>query len=75
MKLLIGLSCLVLVTFFSCKEDDSRSCTRCSSEQSPAFEVCRESDGNASVNGEDTNTDYDLYLQGLRDAGATCGGA
>lgn len=63
----------VITIFYSCKDDDSRTCTICSSEQTATFEVCRESSGNASVNGEDTNTDYDVYLAGLEDAGATCG--
>jgi hypothetical protein len=65
---------LFLITiFYNCKDDDSRTCTTCSSEQTATFEVCRESSGNASVNGEDTNTDYDVYLAGLEDAGAVCG--
>lgn len=46
----------------------------CESSQTPSFEVCRESSGNASVNGENTGTDYDVYIAGLQEAGATCGG-
>ena len=63
------LSCF----FFSCKKDDTRSCTTCNSPETFEFEVCRESNGNASVNGEDTGTDYDIYISGLEDAGASCG--
>ncbi|HPF09943.1 MAG TPA: hypothetical protein PKW08_00495 [Flavobacteriaceae bacterium] len=66
---LIGIMMVV-----SCKKDDSRSCTTCSSPETAAFEICRESNGNASVNGQDTGTDYDVYISGLEDAGATCGG-
>ncbi len=58
---------------FSCKEDDSVSCTTCNSPQTIAFEVCEESNGNASVNGEGTGTQYDVYIEGLVEAGATCG--
>ncbi|MCB0458301.1 MAG: hypothetical protein KDC91_11205 [Flavobacteriaceae bacterium] len=58
---------------FSCKKDDSHTCTTCSSSQTFEFEVCRESNGNAYVNGEDTGTNYDVYITGLEDAGATCG--
>ena len=75
MKVILRFALIPMAFLWSCKDDDSRTCIRCSSDQSPSFEVCRESDGNASVNGEDTDTDYDQYLQGLRDAGATCGGA
>jgi len=59
---------------FACKEDDSRSCISCSSDQTPTFELCRESNGNASVNGEDTGTQYEVYLAGLEEVGTTCGG-
>ena len=65
---------LLLVFITSCKEDDSVTCTTCDSPQTPPFEVCNESNGNASVNGEDTETRYDIYIEGLVDAGATCGG-
>ena len=58
----------------SCKSDDSVSCTTCSSPQTASFEVCEESNGNASVNGENTGTPYDVYISGLESAGATCGG-
>ncbi len=59
--------------FTSCKDDDSRSCTICNSEVTANFELCQESNGNASVNGEDTGTDYDLYFENLQSAGTTCG--
>lgn len=57
---------------FSCKEDESVICTTCSSAESLPFEVCREGNGNASVNGEDTETSYEVYLDGLIEAGANC---
>ncbi len=70
------LAFFLFVTLFSisCKDDDSRTCTSCSSPETIEFEVCRESNGNASVNGEDTETNYDLYIADLEAAGATCGG-
>ncbi len=71
-KKLLIISCLLFV--FSCKKEDSVTCTTCSSPQTAAFEVCRESNGNASVNGEDTGTSYDVYIAGLEEAGASCGG-
>jgi len=65
---------LLLVVITSCKDDDSVTCTTCDSPQTSPFEVCNESNGNASVNGEDTGTRYDIYIEGLVEAGATCGG-
>lgn len=69
--LLFGITMLAFTA--SCKDDDSPSCTQCSSDNTIPFEVCREGNGNASVNGEDTGTDYDVYISGLEDAGASCG--
>jgi len=69
----IFLTTAVLLFVFSCKEDDSVTCTTCNSPQTASFEVCRESNENASVNGEDTGTNYDLYVTGLEESGATCG--
>ena len=65
----IAFLCLALC---SCKEDDSVSCVQCSADTTVPFEVCRESNGNASVNGEDTGTDYDMYISDLEAAGANC---
>lgn len=73
-KSAIALTILITACFTACKDDDSRSCVSCSSDQTASFELCREGNGNASVNGQDTGTDYDLYLQGLIDAGSNCGG-
>lgn len=71
-----ALIIVILATGFlytSCGDDDSRSCTTCNQDQTMAFTVCREGNGNASVNGEDTGTDYDIYLNGLVQEGTTCG--
>ncbi|HIB47413.1 MAG TPA: hypothetical protein EYN07_07480 [Flavobacteriaceae bacterium] len=65
---------LCCLTFLSCGNDDERTCRFCSSDQTPEFELCRESNGNASVNGEDTGTNYEAYLNDLIAAGANCGG-
>lgn len=69
---LFFLIALVLIVS-SCGDDDEKTCTTCSSSQTIVFTVCEESDGNASVNGENTGTSYDVYLEGLREAGASCG--
>lgn len=57
----------------SCKKDDGRSCVSCVSSQTPTFEVCEESDGNASVNGQNTGTSYNVYIAGLEATGTSCG--
>ncbi len=67
------ITLFIVGSLFSCKEDDSVTCTSCNSPQTTSFEVCRDSNGNASVNGEDTGTNYDIYITGLEEAGATCG--
>jgi len=65
------------ITFFlslnSCKKDDAVTCTTCTSADTLSFELCRESDGNASVNGENTGTAYDAYLSDLQGTGVECG--
>ena len=63
----------IAILLFSCKKEDSVTCKTCNSPQTTPFEVCRESDGSASVNGENTGTNYDDYITGLEEAGATCG--
>lgn len=74
LHLLAGVLILgVIVMFSSCKEDDSPSCVQCTADTTIPFEVCRENNGNASVNGEDTGTNYDMYVSGLEEAGVTCG--
>ena len=65
---------LLLVAFSSCDKDEARTCTQCRSSQTDSFELCQETDGNASVNGENTGTDYDTYFEGLIASGANCGG-
>lgn len=63
-----------LALFPGCKGDDARTCLSCSSPNTADFQVCDEGDGNASVNGENTGTPFDVYISGLEDAGANCGG-
>ena len=61
------------IFFHSCKKDDGRSCVSCSSSQTPTFELCEESDGTASVNGQNTGTPYGTYISDLEAAGTSCG--
>ena len=70
----LGAALITLTVLIGCKSDDDRSCTVCQSDQTAPFDVCREGNGNASVNGENTGTDYDVYLADLVAAGASCGG-
>lgn len=74
MKKTFTISALVLsLCLFSCKKDDSPSCLTCYSESTLPFELCKEGDGNASVNGENTKTPYNKYLEDLRQEGVICG--
>ncbi len=70
---LLSLS-LFSMMILSCSKDDKVTCTTCRSEQTSNFELCKESNGNASVNGEDTGIKYEVYLADLQETGVTCGG-
>ena len=65
---------IALLALLGCKSDDGGGCTVCQSDQTAAFDVCKDGNGNASVNGENTGTDYDVYIADLIAAGASCGG-
>lgn len=69
--LLLG-AIATLLFLESCKKDDEVTCISCSSEITMTFTLCREANGNASVNGEDTGTPYDVYYQGLVEEEVTC---
>lgn len=72
-RLIFILAFTSFLSTFSCKKDENRSCTTCSSAETLNFQVCEESNGNASVNGEDTGTPYNVYIAGLEEAGVNCG--
>ena len=67
---LLVLFCGLLLT--SCGDDDNVSCVRCSNDVTLDFTLCREANGDASVNGQDTDTDYDVYLANLNQEGTSC---
>ncbi|WP_339703059.1 hypothetical protein [uncultured Marixanthomonas sp.] len=68
------LPILSIVFILSCEDDTEISCVTCNSPETTAFEVCRDQNGNATVNGENTDTNYNVYVAGLEDSGVTCGG-
>ncbi len=72
-KSFLILTVVSVLSVFSCKKDDGISCISCSSPETASFQVCEERDGNASVNGQNTGTPYDIYIKGLEEAGASCG--
>lgn len=72
-KLAVYIAIVLSISIFSCKKDDSGSCTTCSAPETASFQVCEEGNGNASVNGQDTGTNYNIYIEGLEQAGASCG--
>ncbi|GER58623.1 hypothetical protein ULMA_07310 [Patiriisocius marinus] len=73
MKTFSSILIIVTTLLASCGSDDSRSCTTCTSDQTIPFTICEESNGNASINGENTGVVYATYIDGLITAGATCG--
>ena len=72
-KIIIALVVASFSLSISCSDDKSRSCTTCNSPQTTSFELCQESNGNASVNGEDTGVSYAVYLSDLESDGTVCG--
>lgn len=72
MRYLFLLSVLLSTTLISCKKDEGSRCVTCTSEFTEPFDLCRESDGNAWVNGQNTHTPYDVYLSDLEASGTTC---
>lgn len=64
---------LFAILAFSCKKDEGGQCTTCASEQTEAFQVCEDGNGNAVVNGQVTGVPFDSYVLGLEEAGAACG--
>jgi hypothetical protein len=73
MKYLFLFTAFSSIALIACGDNDDRACITCNSSQTMTFAVCEESNGNASVNGDDTGTSYSDYIEGLRAAGATCG--
>lgn len=57
----------------ACQDDEGGGCTTCRQPQTLDFEVCENADGDAVVNGEDTDTPYDVYIANLVAEGANCG--
>jgi hypothetical protein len=72
MKKVFFILSIFSILVFSCKSDDTPDCRTCSSEITPPFELCKESNGNASVNGEDTGVKYNIYREGLLNEGVSC---
>lgn len=71
MKPTVFCSILFAFLLISCGDDDSVSCVKCQSEITPEFVLCN-SNGNATVNGEDTGVSYNTYLQDLNNEGVEC---
>ncbi len=72
MKKIMAVAGISFFIFTSCKDDDTADCRTCSSNITTPFELCKESNGNASVNGQDTGMGYSIYLDGLVSEGVSC---
>ncbi|ARV11881.1 hypothetical protein [Gilvibacter sp. SZ-19] len=71
MKYVFFFAATAALSLGSCKEDDV-ACVTCDNELTQSFTLCREANGDASVNGQDTDTDYDVYLSNLTQQGTSC---
>lgn len=72
MKVSNAILASAFIFFTSCKDDDGSSCQTCNSEVTTPFELCKERNGNAFVNGQDTGVEYAIYLDGLLSEGVSC---
>ena len=72
--LVFCLAFFLAIALNACKNDDGGTCVSCSSSQTPTFVVCEESDGTASVNGQNTGISYTEYISNLVAVGTDCGG-
>jgi len=68
----LGFLVLLWTAMIGCKEDDVPSCVQCTSDLTVPFQLCKEGNGNASVDGTDTMVNYDVYLSNLEATGARC---
>lgn len=72
MKKFLALGCASMFLFASCNSDDTPTCRTCNSQFTISFQLCKQNNGNASVNGEDTGVGYAVYLDGLVNEGVEC---
>lgn len=64
---------LLLFIFTACSKDKSElECLICTGEANMPFELCEDRNGNATVNGESTQTDYQVYLTNLQKDEVVC---
>jgi len=64
---------LLLFIFTACSKDKSElECLTCTGEANMPFELCEDRDGKATVNGESTQTDYQVYLTNLQKDEVVC---
>lgn len=71
-KLILSAALLAGMTFVACSSDDDKggNCKNCKvtfEEQTETFKVCKNSDGNATVGGQDTGFEYEEYIDMMCD--------
>lgn len=68
------LLALLLVSFVSCSSDDNGDCITCKVEGISLGEACKGENGNAFVDGEDTNVAFEDYATIFKETfeDATC---
>jgi len=64
---------LIVSALIACSKDKSENeCLTCTGEANMPFELCEDGEGNATVNGESTQTDYRVYLANLQKERVVC---
>lgn len=65
---------LLVVAFVSCSSDDDSNCITCKVSGISFGEACKGENGNAFVDGEDTNVAFEDYAEQMEDSveGVTC---
>ena len=71
-KIILSAAILAGLAFVSCNKDDDKdnNCVKCTVSfegASQAFDVCKASNGNASVGGQDTGVAFDTYVTNMCD--------
>lgn len=69
---LLWLGLMVFVLAACSKDKSEMECLTCTGEANMPFELCEDGDGKATVNGEPTQADYQIYLANLREEGVIC---
>lgn len=69
---IVWLGLMVFILTACSKDKAELKCLTCTGEANMPFELCEDGSGRATVNGESTQTDFQVYLTNLREEGVIC---